>query len=60
MKVIYTYISECCNAGATKDPVMLDKKRKEDKNGANSSLGKWHCSACGRNTKVTRRKPIDN
>jgi hypothetical protein len=41
------YISKCCNAKATKSPLVATKDKK-------GGLGTWRCDRCGRKAIVTR------
>lgn len=58
---VFLYVSSCCSLPARKPAAAVkvftvnpnSGKSKETPKG----LGHWHCSGCGKSTKVTRTKP---
>lgn len=53
---VFIYTSVCCNAPATKEAVIRKEEDRKANKYSEMSLGKWKCSKCGRNAKVTRSK----
>lgn len=52
----FIYTSVCCNKPANKPPVQRKPEDLKENKWSECSLGKWHCSGCGKNCKVKRSK----
>ena len=51
---VFNYTSVCCEAPGKKPPVQRDPADIAENKYSECHLGRWHCTKCGRNCKVTR------
>ena len=65
---MFSYVSLCCNAPATKPPCVKPLPSTRKKKGGKmsdptpieyASLGHWSCTNCGKGCKVVRSKRAD-
>lgn len=54
------YKSLCCDAGAKKEPCVRSAADVKQKKFSQSTLGKWHCTGCGKSCKVKAVKDGNN
>ena len=56
VKNVFIYTSVCCSAPAKKPPVERSASDRAENKFSECTLGKWHCTKCAKNCKVTRNK----
>ena len=55
---VFVYTSKCCEAPARKPPVQRSADDRKENKFSECTLGKWHCTNCGKSAKVSRSKPV--
>jgi hypothetical protein len=55
----FLYVSACCSALGTKEPLVWSEKDKEKKSFSENHKGSFRCSKCNKPTKVSRTKNTD-